>query len=133
MIYALYSMFYSMFYVLMFYLWKICIICIYLPETDTFIGLRMFPTVHHREFPCVQGNTLTIPLTFFHQLLYTNQYFLNKILVVSHTCTRTHTHHWRLHFHLWIFISQTRSWAISIIWNIWMSDKNSEKERQSWK
>ena len=85
-------MFYSMFYVLMFYLWKICIICIYLPETDTFIGLRMFPTVHHREFPCVQGNTLTIPLTFFHQLLYTNQYFLNTILVVSNTCTRTHTH-----------------------------------------
>ena len=36
-------MFYSMFYVLMFCLWKICSICIYLPETDTFIGLRMFP------------------------------------------------------------------------------------------
>ena len=37
-----------------------CNICIYLPETDTFIG--MFPSVYYKEFPCVQGNTLTIAL-----------------------------------------------------------------------
>ena len=29
---------------------------LYLQETDTFIGMRMFPTVHHREFLCVQRN-----------------------------------------------------------------------------
>ena len=38
-----------------------CNICIYLPETDTFIGI-MFPSVYYKEFPCVQGNTLTIAL-----------------------------------------------------------------------
>ena len=38
-----------------------CNICIYLPETDTFIGM-MFPSVYYKEFPCVQGNTLTIAL-----------------------------------------------------------------------
>ena len=65
----------------------ICMICIYLPEIDKFIGIRMFATVHHREFPCVQGNTLTITLGFSYQLLQINQYFLNTTLVLSSVLT----------------------------------------------
>ena len=39
-----------------------CIICIYQPETDTFIGMRMFPTVHHKEVPNVSS---LLPWGFF--------------------------------------------------------------------
>ena len=75
----------------------ICIICIYLPETDSFIGVRMFHTVHYSEFPCVQGNNLIITLGFFIKyctlifslvLLRTN----TNTLVLPHTQTQTHTH-----------------------------------------
>ena len=31
---------------------------LYLQETDTFIGMRMFPTVHHREFPYTETSSL---------------------------------------------------------------------------
>ena len=104
--------------------------------------------MHHTEISWVYGNTLTIPLRFFYQLLYTNWYFFNTTLVVSHTytCTlnlsHTHTHTSHLltltHTHITegsIFIyefclSNDRSWANSIIWNIWMSDKASEKKGQ---
>ena len=95
----------------------ICIICIYLPEIDTFIGM-MFPTVHHREVPYVQGNphyypgdilSITISITIFSQL---NSGF------ISHT--HKHTHHWKFH---WTFVSQTRSLASSKIWRTWVSDK----------
>ena len=41
------------------------IICIYLPETGKFIEMRVFPTMHLREFLCVQGNTLSITLRDF--------------------------------------------------------------------
>ena len=34
----------------------IYITCKYLPETDTFIGMRMFATMQYREFPYVQGD-----------------------------------------------------------------------------
>ena len=79
----------------------ICYICIYQPETDkfigiileniTFIGMRMFPTVHHREFPSVQGDTLTITLGFFISFY---QYFLNITLVFTliYTCIHIHAY-----------------------------------------
>ena len=82
-----------------------CNIFVYQPETDTFIrialkntitllekrltfiGMTMFPFEHHTEFSYVPGNPqcLSITLGFFYQLLYTNQYFFNTILVLSHT------------------------------------------------
>ena len=68
----------------------ICIICMYLPETYTFIGVRMFPTMHYREFPNVEG----IPHCYqgiFFQLLYTNQYFLNNIAQPRFYNTHTNT------------------------------------------
>ena len=34
---------------------------LYLQETDTFIGMRMFPTARHREFLCVQRNSHYYP------------------------------------------------------------------------
>ena len=34
---------------------------LYLQETDTFIVMRMFPTVHHREFLCVHRNPRYYP------------------------------------------------------------------------
>ena len=84
-----------------------CNIFVYQPETDTFIrialkntitllekrltfiGMTMFPFEHHTEFSYVPGNPqcLSITLGFFYQLLYTNQYFFNTILVLSHTHT----------------------------------------------
>ena len=102
----------------------ICIIWLYLSETDTFIGIRIFPTVCHRKFPYVHGNPHYYN-GIFYQLLYTNQYFLNTTLVLSNRCTHkhtytyknTHTYHWRVHFYLWTFASQTRSLVIST-WNV---------------
>ena len=85
---------------------------LYLKETDTYIGMWMFPTVHHREFLCVQRNPHYYPgITqgFFYQFLYTNQYFLNTTLFLSHT---PHTYCWGFHFHLWTFASET--WSLTI-------------------
>ena len=48
----------------------------------------MFLIVHYREFPYEQGNRHYYP-GMFYQLLYTNQYFLNTILVSSHIQTHT--------------------------------------------
>ena len=45
------------------------------PETNTFIGMRMFPNVHHREFPYVQKNPHYYP-RIFYQLLCTDREFL---------------------------------------------------------
>ena len=70
--------------------WKKIICIISIPEADTFIGMKMFPTVHHREFPCVQRNPHYYP-GIFCQFLYTNKYFINTTLILSHT--QTHTHH----------------------------------------
>ena len=56
-------------------------ICIYLAETNTFTEMRMIPTLHHREFPCVQGNTLTVILGFLHHQRFLCQHWtfvLNK-------------------------------------------------------
>ena len=114
---------------------------IYLQETDTFIGMRIFPTVHHQKLLCLQRNPHYYP-RIFYQLLYTNQYFLNTTLISSDRQTDTHTHihahmhtshtyHWEFHFHLWTFASQRWSLAISIIWNIWMSDDNSPQKRKA--
>ena len=36
-----------------------------LSESDEFIGMRMFSTVYHKNFTCVQGNIFTITLKFF--------------------------------------------------------------------
>ena len=57
----------------------ICNICIYQPETDTFIGMIMLPTAHHREFSCVQENPHYYP-GIFYQFLFSNQYFLDAAL-----------------------------------------------------
>ena len=93
----------------------ICIICIYLPETYTFIGVRMFPTVHYREFPNVEG----IPHCYqgiFFQLLYTNQYFLNNIAQPRFYNTYTQIHlPLKVLFSSLTFVSQTTSPAVSII------------------
>ena len=118
---------------------------IYLQETDTFIGMRIFPTVHHQKLLCLQRNPHYYP-RIFYQFMYTNQYFLNTTLISSdrqtdrQTDTHTHIHahmhtshtyHWEFHFHLWTFASQTWSLAISIIWNIWMSDDNSPQKSKA--
>ena len=58
----------------------ICNICIYQPEIDTFIEMRMFPAAHHREFLCVQRNTHYYA-RIFYQFLFSNQYFLNTALI----------------------------------------------------
>ena len=76
----------------------ICIICMY---------PKMFPTVHHREFSYMQGN-VHYYLAIFYQLLYSNQYF-NRTPVLS----RIHTS-LSFHFHIWTFVSQTSSLAISV-------------------
>ena len=64
----------------------ISIICIYLPETNILIGIRMLSTAHYREFSYVQGNLHYYP-GISYQLLYTNQYFLITTLVLSHIYT----------------------------------------------
>ena len=66
-------------------------------ETDTFSGMRMFPTVYHREFSYVQ-EILTITLGFIYQLLYTNLFSQPNFGFITHT--QTDTHHWRFHVHL---------------------------------
>ena len=64
---------------------------IYLPESDLFIWMRMFPVVHHREFPYAQGNPHYAPGIFFLSW-YTNQYFLKTTLILSYRHKQTHTH-----------------------------------------
>ena len=66
----------------------ICIICIYLPETNIFVRSR-FPTVRHMEFPYVQENPPYYPENSY-QLLYTSQYYLIT-LVLSHMQAKTQT------------------------------------------
>ena len=63
------SAFYYVFLFFFLFLFVSSFIYLYIPRrTDTFIGMRMIPTLHHREFPCVQGNTLTITVGFWdHQ------------------------------------------------------------------
>ena len=68
---------------------NVCMICIYLPETDTFMGMWMFPAVYHMEFSYALENPHYYP-RMFYQLLYSNQYYLNTNLVY-HTYTNTHT------------------------------------------
>ena len=59
------SAFYYVFLFFFLFLFVSSFIYLYIPRrTDTFIGMRMIPTLHHREFPCVQGNTLTITVGF---------------------------------------------------------------------
>ena len=73
---------------------------IYLQETDTFIGMRIFPTVHHQKLLCLQRNPHYYP-RIFYQLLYTNQYFLNTTLISSDRQTDRHAHtHTRTHAHI---------------------------------
>ena len=45
----------------------ICINCVYLPEIDTFIGMRMFPTVHH---------SVTLVLSHIHKHTYITDGFI---------------------------------------------------------
>ena len=101
----------------------IWMICINLPETYL-LGWECFPL--YTKLSNVQGNPHYYPEVSY-QLLYTNQYFLNTTLVLSHihaqTNTHTHTSLKVLHFRLWTFASQARSFAISMIWNITMSRK----------
>ena len=55
----------------------------------------------------------------------------NPTLILSHThIPHTHTH-WGFHFHIWTFASKTWSLAMSIIWHIWMSDKNWLQKRRA--
>ena len=76
---------------------------LYKPTRNMFIGMRVLPTVHQRELSNVQGNPHYYPEVSC-QLLYTNQYFLNTTLVLSHihaqTNTHTHTSLKVLHFRL---------------------------------
>ena len=73
---------------------------IYLQETDTFIGMRIFPTVHHQKLLCVQRNPHYYP-RIFYQFMYTNQYFLNTTLISSDRQTDRHAHtHTRTHAHI---------------------------------
>ena len=71
----------------------------YLPETDTFVEMRMFPIMHHRDFPCVERNTLTIFLRFF--ISYCPLIDISSTqLWLYHTHTHTHTRtHARTHAH----------------------------------
>ena len=55
----------------------------------TFIGMRMFPTMHHREFPYVQGNNLTITLRVFINCCTLINILLTK-LWLYHTYTHIH-------------------------------------------
>ena len=48
----------------------ICMICIHLPETETFIGMRMLLSLHHKELSYIQGNPYYYP-GIFYQLLCT--------------------------------------------------------------
>ena len=94
---------------------------LYLQETDTFIGMRMFPTVHHREFPYKRH--LHYYVGIFYQFLHTNQYFLNTTLILSHTThthTQTHTHT-HTHTHITegsIFISELLPLKVGV----WLSE-----------
>ena len=73
---------------------------IYLQETDTFIGMRIFPTVHHQKLLCLQRNPHYYP-RIFYQFMYTNQYFLNTTLISSDRQTDRHAHtHTRTHAHI---------------------------------
>ena len=71
--------------------WKKIICIISIPEADTFIGMKMFPTVHHREFPCVQRNPHYYPGIFINFCTLIN--ILSTQLWFYHTHTDTHTHH----------------------------------------
>ena len=83
-----------------------------------------------KVIPLCTGKYRHYFLGIFHQLLYTNQYFLNTNLVLSHKHTLTNTS-LKIPFHLWAIVSQTRDLAISIIWNIWMSNKNSSQKSKA--
>ena len=71
----------------------ICIIFIYLPEADTFIGMRMFPTVHDREFPYVQANPHYCPGINYCMLINIFSAQLWFYHTYTHTETRTYTLH----------------------------------------
>ena len=66
---------------------------LYLEEADTFIGIRMFPTVHHREFLFVQRNSHYYPGitqgSFFINFCILINIFSTQ-LILSHAYT-THT------------------------------------------
>ena len=94
---------------------------IYLQETDTFIGMRIFPTVHHQKLLCLQRNPHYYP-RIFYQFMYTNQYFLNTTLISSDRQTRTHTytHTCTHHTHITessIFISE----LLRLKHGVWLS------------
>ena len=74
--------------------------------------MRIIPSVDHKEFPCVQGNT--VPLRFLINYCTLINIFSTQ-LWLHYTHRYIHTHHCRFYFHLWIFVSETGSWAISII------------------
>ena len=88
-----------------------------------------FPLCTKGDSPVYREITSLLPWDFY-QLLYTNQYFLNTNLVLSHIHTLTNTS-LKIPFHLWAIVSQTRGLAISIIWNIWMSNKNSSQKSKA--
>ena len=98
---------------------------IYLQETDTFIGMRIFPAVHHQKLLCLQRNPHYYP-RIFYQFMYTNQYFLNTTLISSdrqtdrQTRTHTYTHTCTHHTHITessIFISE----LLRLKHGVWLS------------
>ena len=125
--------------------WKtiICNICMYQPETGTFIVIILEDIIalHGKMFAwfvytyqklihlwgcecfplCTTWNSpmhwkiLTITLGCFINYCTVINIISTQIWFITHTQTRTH--HWRFHFHLWAFVSET-SLAISIVWNI---------------
>ena len=87
-------------------------ICICLPETDKFIGMRIFLIVHHREFPYVEGNTFTITVEFFINYCKLINIFSTQLWFVTHTHAKIHAHTHTAHAYITkdsIFISELLS------------------------
>ena len=75
-------------------------------------------------------------ILIFNSVSIISDHVINKsIAIQSNSDFITHTHtthtHWGFHFHIWTFASKTWSLAISIIWHIWMSDKNWLQKRRA--
>ena len=131
----------------------IYIIYIYLPEIDL-LGWECFLLYPIGNSPmyrviltitlgffinyCTLINIFSPQLWFYHTHTHTHTHTCThtNIDIYKHTHKQTHTHthtHTSVtfHFHLWTFVSQTRSLAISVIWNIWMSDTNPPHRRKT--
>ena len=118
----------------------ICIIWLYLSETDTFIGIRIFPTVCHRKFPYVHGNPHYCNGIFINYCTLINifstqlWFYQTDVHINTHTHTKTHTHITDGS----IFISELLPLKLEVWWSQlemfkWVTKTHLRKERSSQK